>query len=126
MARKSDMRLLALQEWIIETRAGGRCECDGLCGKRHRRYGIDDDPRCPNKHGYDAIDGRKVMVSLIVDRVDEMQGDTDVNLIALCQSCSRRHRDNLSKAAAERAEREAVEAQHDPLFDVDLFGAAAQ
>lgn len=114
MSRKPDIRLLAVSEWISETRAGGRCECDGLCGRTHNR--LFTDIRCPNRLGHNTVEGGTGTVALIVDRVDELAGDTDTNLIALCQHCSKRHRNNLAQAAAERAEQLSIEAQHNPLF----------
>ncbi|AXH46905.1 HNH endonuclease [Mycobacterium phage Aminay] len=115
MARRNlaaEQRNRLIHEAIIEHRAGGRCECDGLCGKQH------DAGRCPNKQGHEALDGRRLVVSLMVLQLDEHQGEVDTNLAALCQGCVSRRRARMAALAAEADERRSVEAQHEPLFEL--------
>ncbi|ASR85571.1 HNH endonuclease [Mycobacterium phage Krueger] len=101
---------------IALTRADGRCECEGECGRSHR-FGIHD--RCGNTHGRTALHGPDKRVSLQVvplDGDDRNLGDR--NVIAFCQSCLKRHRSKLKAAADKRAARLAIEAEHNGLFDM--------
>ncbi|ASR85078.1 HNH endonuclease [Mycobacterium phage PhelpsODU] len=101
---------------IALSRADGRCECEGDCGRSHR-FGIHD--RCGNIHGRPALHGADRVVSLQVVPLDGNDRNlADRNVIAFCQACLKRHRAKLKAAAEKRAEREAVEAQHSALFDL--------
>ncbi|QIG61582.1 HNH endonuclease [Mycobacterium phage Ximenita] len=107
---------------IALSRADGRCECEGDCGRSHR-FGIHD--RCGNIHGRPALHGADKMVSLQVvplDGDDRNLGDR--NMIAFCQSCLKRHRTKLKAAADKRAARLAIEAEHSGLFDMPEPAAA--
>ncbi|APD18230.1 HNH endonuclease [Mycobacterium phage Hammy] len=99
---------------IALTRADGRCECEGDCGRSHR-FGAHT--RCANSHGRPATHGADKVVSLAVMHVDGNERNrADGNLIALCQTCAKRFRAKLQAAADKAAERAAIEAQHDGLF----------
>ncbi|ARQ95509.1 HNH endonuclease [Mycobacterium phage Shandong1] len=106
----------ALFDRIALRRADGRCECEGECGRSHR-FGIHD--RCGNSHGRPAVHGADKVTSLQVVSLDGNDRDlSDRNVIAFCQSCLKRHRAKLKAAAEKAAERAAIEAQHDSLFDL--------
>jgi len=79
-------------------RAGGRCECDGICG------GFACSPRCVNEHGRPSrINNR--MVVLTVAHLDHDPANCDeVNLMALCQACHLRY-DREHHAETNRARR---------------------
>ncbi len=107
---------VALFDRIVLQRADGRCECEGECGRSHR-FGIHY--RCANSHGRPAVHGADRYVSLSVQFLDgDDRHHADGNLIAMCQSCAKRHRVRLKAAAEKQAARAAVESQHDGLFDV--------
>jgi len=63
------------------TRAGGRCECEGECGRGTH------DGRCPNLHGEPAYGtGSKVVLTTAhLDHTPENCDDD--NLKAMCQGC---------------------------------------
>lgn len=66
-------------------RAGGRCECDGRCGRPadHRS----PDGRCGNTHGTAAF-GTGSNVVLTVAHLDHVpEHCDDANLMAMCQGC---------------------------------------
>lgn len=62
-------------------RAGGRCECDGRCGRGTH------DGRCPNEHGGEAYGtgSRVVLTTAHLDHTPE--NCDDGNLMAMCQGC---------------------------------------
>lgn len=62
------------------TRAEGRCECDGRCGKNH-------EGRCINKQGQPSyITGKRVVLTTAhLDHTPENCDDD--NLMAMCQGC---------------------------------------
>lgn len=62
-------------------RAGGRCECEGECGRGTH------DGRCPNVHGGEAY-GTGSLVILTVAHLDNTpENCADENLRAMCQGC---------------------------------------
>lgn len=62
-------------------RAGGRCECEGECGRGTH------EGRCPNVHGGEAY-GTGSLVILTVAHLDhEPEKCEDENLRAMCQGC---------------------------------------
>jgi hypothetical protein len=62
-------------------RAGGRCECEGECGRGTHRG------RCPNLHGEKAYGSESVVV-LTVAHLDHTPENCDhKNLKAMCQGC---------------------------------------
>ncbi|ALF01435.1 HNH endonuclease [Mycobacterium phage LilPharaoh] len=115
------MNTTALFDRIALTRADGRCECEGDCGRSHR-FGIHY--RCANSHGRPAVHGVDKVVQLAVVHLDGDDRNLDErNLLAMCQSCAKRHRATLKAAAEKAAERAAREAEHDGLFDVPELAA---
>ncbi|QVJ00382.1 hypothetical protein KGD82_16610 [Nocardiopsis eucommiae] len=95
-------------------RAGGRCECDGRCG-RGTHTG-----RCPNRHDGTAY-GTGSDVVLTTAHLDHIPENCDPsNLMAMCQGCHL-HYDRDHHAATRRATREAdllASGQH-PLFTLE-------
>ncbi|QFG08916.1 HNH endonuclease [Mycobacterium phage MalagasyRose] len=107
--------LLALHDAIRFQRADGRCECEGQCGRSHK-FGLHT--RCGNIHGRPAVHGTDKTVSLAVRYLDgDDRNHAHTNLIALCQTCGKRHHERLQKAA----ERAASDAADDggSLFDLE-------
>ncbi|WNM69010.1 HNH endonuclease [Mycobacterium Phage TribleTrouble] len=99
---------------IALSRADGRCECEGQCGRSHR-FGIHD--RCANMHGRPSLHGADKVVSLAVVPLDGNTRDmSDGNVIAFCQACVKRQRAKLQAAADKAAARAAIEAEHNGLF----------
>lgn len=93
-------------------RAASQCECEGECG---RGTHLD---RCPNRHGQPAY-GTGSKVVLTVAHLNHTPEDCrDDNLRAMCQGCHLHYdiEHHMRTAAATR--RAALEAQMDPLFDV--------
>ncbi|ASR85953.1 HNH endonuclease [Mycobacterium Phage Niklas] len=114
---------VALFDAVKFDRADGRCECEGDCGRSHR-FGIHH--RCSNTHGRPAVHGADKMVQLAVVHLDGDDRNDDVhNLMAMCQTCVKRHRAKLKAAAEKAAARAAAEAAHDGLFDVPEVAPAA-
>lgn len=71
----------AISELIRFTRAGGRCECEGECG-RGTHAG-----RCPNVHGQPAY-GTGSRVILTTAHLNHTPQDCRLeNLKAMCQGC---------------------------------------
>ncbi|AFN37759.1 HNH endonuclease [Mycobacterium phage MacnCheese] len=99
---------------IALTRADGRCECGGVCGRSHQFGAI---TRCANIHGRPSLHGADKVVSLSVLPLDGNARDmSDGNVIAFCQACSKRHRAKLQAAADKAAARAAIEDEHNGLF----------
>ena len=62
-------------------RAGGRCECEGECGRGTHKG------RCPNKHGYAAY-GTGSRVVLTVAHLDHNPETRDESKVkAMCNGC---------------------------------------
>ncbi|WNM74150.1 HNH endonuclease [Mycobacterium Phage Nergal] len=111
-----DRELLALYDRIKFDRADGRCECEGECGRSHR-FGIHY--RCSNTHGRPAVTGGERMVSLVVRYLDGDTGNAvEHNMMAMCGDCVKRHRSKFKSETKRGAERAAIEAAHEPLFDL--------
>lgn len=71
-----------ISEAIRFTRAGGRCECWGECGR-----GTHGHTRCPNRHG-DPAYGTGSRVVLTTAHLDHTPENCDPrNLRAMCQGC---------------------------------------
>ncbi|WP_280244982.1 hypothetical protein [Nocardia abscessus] len=105
-----------ISDWVRFTRAAGRCECRGECGRP--RVHLAADGRCPNEHGRRAHDTGSPVV-LTTAHLDHTPENCDPeNLRGMCQGChlhyDRQHHAE-TRAATRRAE---LEAQMDPLFDV--------
>lgn len=111
------MSKAALFDSIALDRADGRCECEGDCGRSHK-FGVYR--RCPNSHGRPAVHGSDKVVALQVRPLDgDARNLQPANLIAMCQTCTRKHREKVKRVAARVALRKAIEAQHEPLFDIE-------
>ncbi|MFD9465593.1 hypothetical protein [Streptomyces sp. NPDC060027] len=86
MPIRPEMRARYPRDWpqisrrIRFDRAGGRCECDGRCGRRHVS-------RCTAVHGepHPATGSRVVLTVAHLDDVPENCADD--NLAAMCQAC---------------------------------------
>lgn len=114
--------LVELYDYVKFTRADGRCECEGDCGRSHR-FGIHF--RCPNAHGRPAVHGKDKMCSLSAVHLDGDKNNTlDTNLMAMCQTCASRYRGKVKMQTKRTAERKAIETQHEPLFDVGELSVA--
>lgn len=69
-----------ISDRIRFVRAGGRCECDGECGRGH-------DGRCPNRHGEPEYSSGRPVV-LTTAHLDQMpEHNDDENLRAMCPGC---------------------------------------
>jgi hypothetical protein len=91
----------AISEFIRFTRAGGRCECEGECGR-----GTHGETRCPNRHGRPAY-GTGSKVVLTCAHLNHTPEDCrPENLKAMCNGChlhyDREHH-ALTAAATRRA-----------------------
>ena len=71
----------AISKQIKFTRAGGRCECEGECGRGTH------EGRCPNRNGQPAY-GTGSLVVLTTAHLDHTPENCDpANLRAMCQGC---------------------------------------
>lgn len=62
-------------------RAGGQCECDGLCGRERCK------PRCQARHNEPhPVTGSNVVLTT-AHLADPIEDTRDENLKALCQAC---------------------------------------
>lgn len=108
MPIRPEMKALYPNDWpdisraIKVDRAGGRCECDGRCGRPPGH--LDDTGRCINRHGEPAhITGsRVVLTTMHLDH--DPSNCTDANLMAGCQGCHLAY-DREHHAATRRATR---------------------
>lgn len=78
----------AFLSWnIVVRRAGGRCECDGRCGRTAAHL---DDGRCRNRHGQPRWRGKSWQRPVILSTVhlgrDPSSRDLD-DLQGWCESC---------------------------------------
>lgn len=92
-------------------RAGGRCECEGECG-RGTHTG-----RCPNVHGRSAY-GTGSKVILTVAHLNHTPEDCrDENLRAMCQGCHLHYDAEHHAQTRQQTRTAALEAQMDSLFE---------
>lgn len=70
-----------LSRWIRLGRAGGRCECEGECG-RGTHTG-----RCPNVHGGSAYGTGSIVVLTTAHLNHTPEDCRPENLKAMCQGC---------------------------------------
>ncbi|AIM50399.1 hypothetical protein PBI_OMNICRON_66 [Mycobacterium phage Omnicron] len=120
----SDRATLELHDRIRFDRADGRCECTGKCGYSHKFGAI---KQCTNTHGRPAVHGTDKMVSLTVQALDgNERNQSEVNLIAMCQACAKRHRARVKAAAERAAEKAAAAVDAGGLFDLELDVSAGQ
>lgn len=105
----ADWRVISKR--IREQRAGGRCECDGRCGKPHA-------PRCEAVNGQPSpYSGSRVVLTVAhLDHTPEHCDDA--NLLAMCQRCHLAY-DGPHHAETRAATRASELAeQMEPLFEV--------
>jgi hypothetical protein len=62
-------------------RAGGRCECEGECGRGTH------DGRCPNEHGKPAYGTRSAVVLTVAHLTHEPECRDEDQVKAMCQGC---------------------------------------
>lgn len=74
-----DWRTLANR--IKWTRAKGRCECEGQCGRGHAPE------RCPNRHFEPAADTGSRVILTVAHLDHTPENCADDNLLAMCQAC---------------------------------------
>lgn len=101
--------------WRIRNeRAGGRCECNGECGRPYEHLDVDE--RCRNRNG-GLAHGTGSRVVLTVAHLDHTPERCDEdNLKAMCQGCHL-HYDRDHHAATRAKTREAeLKAQMEGLF----------
>lgn len=94
-----------ISEFIRFTRAEGRCECEGECGRGTH------EGRCPNEHGKPAY-GTGSKVVLTTAHLDHTPETRDPEkLRAMCQGCHLHYdRDHHRKTRSETKIRAALEA----------------
>ena len=99
-----------ISDWVRFTRALGRCECEGECGRGTH------EGRCPNRHGQAAY-GTGSKVVLTTAHLDHTPENCDpANLRAMCNGCHLHH-DRDHHAETRRATRAAeLASQMEPLF----------
>lgn len=71
----------AFSDHIRFDRAGGRCECEGECG-RGTHAG-----RCPNTHGQPAYGTGSLVVLTVAHLTHEPECRDDDKVKAMCQGC---------------------------------------
>lgn len=89
---------------VRRDRAGGRCECDGRCGRSTGRH-LGEDGRCVRRHGELLPSGRPVVLTTAHLDQDPTNNDDD-NLMAACQACHLAY-DQEQHAATRAAHRSA-------------------
>ncbi|QFG09092.1 HNH endonuclease [Mycobacterium phage ThulaThula] len=91
-------------------RAGGRCECEGECGRGTH------EGRCPNRHHRPAY-GTGSRVVLTTAHLNHQPEDCrDDNLRAMCQGCHLHYDREHHKQTAAATRRATLDAQMQPLF----------
>lgn len=75
----------AISERVRFTRAQGRCECDGRCGRPGDHLSADG--RCKNRHGAPAYVTGSVVVLTTAHLDHTPENCADENLMAMCQGC---------------------------------------
>lgn len=95
-------------------RAGGRCECEGECGRGTH------EGRCPNRHGQPAY-GTGSRVVLTTAHLNHDPTDCrDENLRAMCQGCHLHYdRDHHAETRAATLAARRADAGQVPLDQVD-------
>lgn len=109
----------AISDRIRFERAGGRCECDGLCGKPLDH--LDSDGRCRNRHGlprWNHVNDGQCVVRLTTAHLDHDPSNcADGNLLAACESCHLAY--DQAHHLHTRSERRYAEMGLVPLFELD-------
>ncbi|CAA0129288.1 Uncharacterised protein [Mycolicibacterium vanbaalenii] len=99
-----------ISERIRFERAGGRCECEGECGRGTH------EGRCPNVHGLSAY-GTGSKVVLTVAHLNHTPEDCgDANLRAMCNGCHLHYDREHHAQTAQRTRTAALEAQMEAMF----------
>ncbi len=70
-----------ISEQIRVERAGGRCECEGECGRGTH------DGRCPNMQGGAAYGTGSIVILTTAHLDHQPENCADDNLRAMCQGC---------------------------------------
>lgn len=110
-----------ISAWVRFTRAGGRCECRGECGRL--RDHLIEDGRCGNVHGGRAYGtgSRVVLTTAHLEHTPEHSEPG--NLRGYCQGCHL-HYDADHHAETRAATRAAeLAAQMEPLWPDDVLAA---
>lgn len=101
-----------ISDYIRFTRAYGRCECVGECGRGTH------EGRCPNHHGRKAYSTGKTVILTTAHLNHTPEDCRDNNLRAMCQGCHL-HYDRQHHAQTRAATKQAaLDAQMDSLLDV--------
>lgn len=94
----------SISRFIRFDRAGGRCECDGRCGRGTH------EGRCPNRHNEPAYGtgSRVILTTAHLDHIPEHSEGS--NLMAMCQACHLHydrdhHAETRARAREERMSR---------------------
>lgn len=100
-------------------RAGGRCECEGECGRHRDDEGLRGG-RCTNRHGKPAWGSASPVVLTVAHLDHTPENCDDDNLRAMCQGCHLAY-DYDHHVETRRATRAAaLAAQMQPLFPVEV------
>lgn len=102
-----------ISERIRFERAQGQCECQGEC-RRGTHTG-----RCPNRHGHPAYGTGSKVILTVAHRDHTPENCADDNLRAMCQGCHLHYDIEHHMQTAQQTRTAALEAQMDPLFDLD-------
>lgn len=98
-------------------RAGGRCECEGECGRGTH------EGRCPNRHGQPAY-GTGSKVCLTTAHLNHTPEDCDeANLKAMCQGCHLHYDKDHHAATASHTRAVATAVGMAPLFELEATDA---
>ncbi|MGV9742824.1 hypothetical protein [Nocardia farcinica] len=106
----------AISDWVRFTRARGRCECRGECGRPPVH--LAGDGRCPNEHGQRSHHTGSPVVLTTAHLDHTPEHCEPENLRAMCQGCHLhydRDRHAETRAATRRAD---LERQMEPLFEL--------
>lgn len=68
-------------DYIRFERAGGRCECEGECGRGTH------EGRCPNRHGEPAYGTGSKVILTVAHLTHEPECRDDDKVKAMCQGC---------------------------------------
>lgn len=90
-----------LSHKIRYIRAGGRCECNGECGKDHHG-------RCPEVDSQPALTFRGKVMLTVAHLDHNTHSDDENNLRAMCQACHLRYDVAHHQAQARRNRRRAL------------------
>jgi hypothetical protein len=101
-----------ISERIRFGRAGGRCECEGECGRGTH------DGRCPNRHGQPAYGTGSKVVLTTAHRDHQPENCNPANLFAACQGCHLHYDREHHAQTAARTRAAALAAGMEPLFEV--------